>query len=61
MEKDVLPVKCSCCKKELDAIDLVIINDSLELTHFQCPDKGELPIIDAGYFTDVSQKYLSFT
>ncbi|MFJ7677095.1 hypothetical protein ACIQXQ_03500 [Peribacillus sp. NPDC097198] len=61
MEKNVLPVKCSCCKKELDAIDLVIINDSLQLTHIQCPDKGEKPIIDVGYFNAVSQKYLTFT
>ncbi|MDF9759414.1 hypothetical protein OKW24_001187 [Peribacillus simplex] len=62
MEKDnLLPVKCLCCKKELDAIDLVIINESLQLTHIQCPDKGEKAIIDVGYFNAVSRKYLTCT
>lgn len=61
MEKNLLPMKCSCCKKELDAMDLVIINDSLQLTHIQCPDKGEIPIIDVGYFNAVSRKYLTLT
>ncbi|MFP3511848.1 hypothetical protein SB775_19815 [Peribacillus sp. SIMBA_075] len=61
MEKEILPVKCLCCKKELDAIDLVIINESLQLTHIQCPDKGEEAIIDVGYFNAVSRKYLTCT
>jgi len=62
MEKEnLLAVKCSCCKKELDAIDLVIINESLQLTHIQCPDKGEKAIIDVGYFNAVSRKYLTYT
>ncbi|MDM5360757.1 hypothetical protein [Peribacillus sp. ACCC06369] len=62
MEKEnLLAVKCSCCKKELDAIDLVIINKSLQLTHIQCPDKGEKAIIDVGYFNAISRKYLTCT
>ncbi|MEF2094581.1 hypothetical protein V3595_07880 [Bacillus sp. CFBP9009] len=63
MEKEnLLPVKCSWCKKELGAIDLVIINESLQLKHIQCPDKGEkASIIDVGYFNAVSRKYLTCT
>ncbi|MFJ7472103.1 hypothetical protein ACIQWI_26815 [Peribacillus frigoritolerans] len=62
MEKEnLIAVKCSCCKKELDAIDLVIINEALQLTHIQCPDKGEKAIIDVGYFNAVSRKYLTCT
>ncbi|MGG4268130.1 hypothetical protein [Peribacillus simplex] len=62
MEKEnLLPVKCSCCKKELDAMDLVIINESLQLTHIQCPDKGDKAIIDVGYFNAVSREYLTCT
>ncbi|MED3688071.1 hypothetical protein P4534_04380 [Peribacillus butanolivorans] len=62
MEKEnLLPVKCSACKKELDAIDLVIINESLQLTHIQCPNKGEIANIDVGYFNAVSRKYLTCT
>jgi hypothetical protein len=60
-KENLLPVKCSCCKKELDAIDLVLINESLQLTHIQCPDKGEIAIIDVGYFNAVFRKYLNCT
>ncbi|MBM7691724.1 hypothetical protein JOC77_001131 [Peribacillus deserti] len=53
----LLATKCSWCKKELDKIDLIMIDESNALTHIQCPTKADIPIKDVGYYKDVVEKY----
>lgn len=58
--KSLLPVKCSFCDKELEAIDLILIDESNALTHIHCPKKTGISVKDLGYYKDVVEKYPYF-
>ncbi|PLT33156.1 hypothetical protein [Bacillus sp. V5-8f] len=50
-------MKCASCQKELEAIDLIIIDETNALTHVQCPHKKDVPVKDLGYLNDILEKY----
>ncbi|RFU65036.1 hypothetical protein [Peribacillus glennii] len=56
--KNFLSVKCSGCQKELEAIDLILIDETNALTHVQCPHKTDVAVKDLGYYKDILEKYL---
>ncbi|WP_409303068.1 hypothetical protein [Peribacillus sp. SCS-155] len=53
----IVPVHCSWCRKELEAIDLVAIDELNYLTHIQCTTKTDTPLKDLGYYQDIVEKY----